>query len=210
MLPWFVSTSLLLLPALNGIVPVDIEIDNSGRLWVLSALEPAVYRITMSGERDRFEVEDSGPLSGLALSPGGRWAVSSRNSGKITVFNSDDLVIEELVVGTPGDLVFTGMDIWVVDISTGDIISPWSGLIVRGVASADSRLCAGKGGEVLVSGSSGVFSLSSGQSPVSVAQSGSACFSGDSIMVEENAVLSSSPSRDMVIRWGPDTFEVLE
>ncbi|PIE51895.1 hypothetical protein CSA37_09635 [Candidatus Fermentibacteria bacterium] len=209
-MPWFVSTCLLLLPALNGIVPVDIEIDNNGRLWVLSALEPAVYRITMSGERNRFEVEDSGPLSGLALSPGGRWAVSSRNSGKITVFNSDDLVIEELVVGTPGDLVFTGMDIWVVNISTGDIVSPWSGVIARGIAGADSRLCAGKGGEVLVSGSSGVFKLSSGQAPVSIAQSGSACFAGESVMVEGNAILSASSSGNMVIRWGPDIYEVLE
>lgn len=227
MSPWFASVLLLLAYNFTGIFPTDLEIDGSGTVWVLSSASPLVIRLSPDGTTDSYSLDIPGFASGLAISPTGRWAVSSSASGVILVHDTDDILTAEIPVESPGDLVWNGLDIWFVNTSSGNLETPDGTILARDCAGRNTRLSSGGFGRVLLSGSRGVFLVEEGRGKTLVAGSGYGCFSageilllgggtvlnqsGDTIAVDVPGTrLSSSPSGGTVVVWGGTVPSVLE
>ncbi len=227
MLPWFASVLLLLSYNFSGLHPADIEIDSRGVIWVLSSIESVVTRLGPLGEVSLFEMDMAGLPSGLAVSPSGRWAVACPWADEIAVFGSDDILLERISTDSPGDLLFKGLDIWVTNTATGSVSILEGPVVARNCAGRNSRLASGRSGNVLITGSKGVFLLSLGETGEALAGQGEACFARESILLLNNGTLvripgdtlatgiqgnklSASPSGEIIVVWGGATPALLE
>ncbi len=226
MLLWFVS-ALLLTYNFPDIELADLEIDAAGTVWLLPVSDPAVIRLNSNGEQDRFETGIAGLSSGISVSSTGRWALSFPSPGIVCKFDQAGILLEELTVSSPGDVLFSGFTIWIIDNIHGNIVSADGGVIARNCAGRDSRLCGGRTGQGIVSGSSGVFLIEAGEIPERIAEHGSACYTHDGILLLVDGTLftldedtlftdlphlhiSASPDGKTVILWGNATARVLE
>ncbi|MCD4707185.1 MAG: hypothetical protein K8S62_05545 [Candidatus Sabulitectum sp.] len=226
MLLWFVST-LFLAYDFPDTELTDLEIDAAGTVWLLPVSDPAVIRLKANGEQNRFETGFADLPAGLALSAAGRWAISFQSSGVLLKYDSDDILLEEIAVPGPGDVLFSGLSIWTVDIMRGNVISSNGEIIARNCGSRDSRLCLERTGLGMISGSRGVFLLEAGEIPVRIADNGSACFSQNGILllcdgtlktIEGDTLLtdlpysriSASPGGETTVLWGNAVPMVLE
>ena len=226
MLLWFVS-ALFLAYDFPDIELADIEIDAAGIVWLLPVSDPAVIRIDTDGGQERFETGRAGLPSGLALSPTGRWVISFQNPGVLLKYDSDDILLEEILLTSPGDILFSGLTIWTIDTIRGNVISASGEVIARNCADRDSRFCLERTGLGVISGPCGVFLLEEGEIPVEIADEGSACFSEDGILLLRDGTLwklkgdtlltdmpysriSASPDGETVILWGNAVPMVLE
>ncbi|MCK5133477.1 MAG: hypothetical protein KAR40_15160 [Candidatus Sabulitectum sp.] len=223
---WFVS-ALFLAYDFPDTELTDLEIDAAGIVWLLPVSDPAVIRIDTDGRQERFETGRAGLPSGLALSPAGRWAISFQNPGVLLKYDSDDILLEEISLTSPGDILFSGLTIWTIDTIRGNVISASGEVIARNCGNRDSRLCLERTGLGMISGSGGVFLLEAGEIPVRIADSGSACFSTNGILLLEDGILrlfegdtlltdlpysriSASPDGGTIILWGNAVPMVLE
>jgi hypothetical protein len=226
-LPWFASVLLLLSYDFANVYPADLEIDSRGTVWVLSAFEPSITRLDSTGGRTTFLMDTRGLFSGLSVSATGRWAVSCPATGSILVFDRNDLFISEISLDSPGDIVFNDLDIWAVDTAGGSLVIPGGEVVARNCAARNSRLSAGRSGNVLVSGLKGVFLVEQGRGMERLAEAGSACITPGGILILQNHTLyfqngdtlstapngnrlSASPSGEIVVIWGGTVPMVLE
>ena len=226
MLLWFASVFLLTY-TFPDIELTDLEIDAAGTVWLLPVSDPAVVRLVSNGEQSRFETGIAGLPSGIAVSPTGRWALSFLSPGMVCKFDQFDILLEELTVSSPGDILFSGFTIWIIDYIHGSIVSADGDVIARNCAGKDSRLCGGRAGQGIVSGPSGVFLIEAGESPEKIADHGSACYTEDGILLLIDGTLlildgdtlftdlphlriSASPDGETVILWGNAAPVVLE
>lgn len=227
MLPWFASVFLLLSYNFTGLHPADIEIDSQDVIWVLSSIEPVLIRLGPDGTESVFEMDMAGLPSGLAVSPGGRWAVSCPWRDEIVVFDSNDIPVDVLPADSPGDLLWSGLDIWVTDTAAGSVRILHGPVVARDCAGRDSRLSAGRSGDVLITGSRGVFLVSLGETAEALSSEGNACFGREDVVLVENGTvhtlsgdtlatgvqgnrLSASPSGDIIVVWGGATPALVE
>lgn len=227
MLPWFASVLLLFSYDFSNVHPADLEIDSRGTVWILSAFEPSIVRLDPEGGRTTFIIDMEGLAAGLSVSPAGRWAVPCPASGSILFFDRNDLLISEIPCDNPGDVVFSGLDILAIDTASGSIVIPGGEVLARNCAGRNTRLSAGRSGEILVSGLKGVFLVEQGRGIEPLAVAGSACFTAGGILVLQNGILyfhqgdtlsidadgnrlSSSPSGETVVIWGGTVPMVLE
>lgn len=226
MSPWFAS-ALLLLYHFPQVVPVDVEVDSEHVVWILSAAEPSLFRCSPDGSVFRFDLETDGLPSGLAVSPTGRWAVSVRSEGRIILFDEDDLPEGDLSAESPGDVVFSGLEIWAVNTAMGSLGPPGGQPVVSGTVNRWTRLVPGPSGSLLLTGSSGVFIMDPGVPPVMLAGSGSACFHGRRVVLKSGGVvfsidgdtlfteapdgeIASSRYEGPLVVWGDSGISVLE
>lgn len=226
MLLWFVST-LLLAYDFPDTELTDLEIDAAGTVWLLPVSDPAVIRLEPNGGQSRFETGFAGLPSGLALSAAGRWMISYQSPGALCKYDQDDILLEEISWPNPGDILFSGLNIWVVDTIRGNVISSNGEVIARNCGNRDSRLCLERTGLGMISGSNGVFLLEAGEIPVEIAVEGSTCFSPKGILLLEDGTLrvfegdtlltdlpysriSASPDGGTIILWGNAVPMVLE
>lgn len=227
MSPWFASGLLLLSYSFSGLFPSDIAVDSRETIWILSAAEPVLTRLYPGGEREDVQLSIDGLAGGLAVSPTGRWAVSSPGSGKVLVFDRNDILLREINADNPGDLIFNGLDLWVIDTASGSISVPGSEPVARDCAGRNSRLSAGGGGRVIVSGTRGVFLVEQGVGVSLIASSGSGCFTPEGILLVQGSSvfylngdtlfkgvdgtrIASSPSGSTLVIWGGSAPSVLE
>jgi len=174
-----------------------------------------------------FTMDMPGLAAGLSISPTGRWAVSCPASSSILVFDRDDLLIREVPADSPGDVEFSGLEIWAVDTASGSVISDGGLIVARDCATRNTRLSAERNGRVIVSGSKGVFVIEQGRGISRLAEAGSACFTPEGMLILQNGILfhyagdtlatsvdgnrlSSSPSGEIVVIWGGTVPSVLE
>jgi hypothetical protein len=222
-----VSAFLILSFSFSDTPVKDLEIDNYGTVWLLPVSEPGVIRLDSLGNRQCFETGFAGLPSGLAVSPSGRWVVCFQNPGILLEYDEDDILIDEVSMQGAGDVLMSGLRIWAVDTARGNVVYPGGEIIARDCAGSDSRLCRGPSGSGMVSGSAGVYIVEPGELPVRIAQSGSACFSSQGILVLNSGILSvyqgdtlltdlscscisASPNGDIVVLWGGNMPMVLE
>ncbi len=226
MLLWFVS-ALLLTYNFPDIELTDIEIDAAGTVWLLPVSGQVMIRLDADGEQNRLETGIAGVPSGLAVSPTGRWALSFLSPGMVCKFDQGDILLEELTVSSPGDILFSGFTLWIIDNIHGNIVSADGDVIARNCAGRDSRLCGGRTGQGIVSGPAGVFLIEAGEIPERIAEHGSACYTEDGILLLVDGTLftmggdtlftdlphlriSASPDGETVILWGDSAPVVLE
>ncbi len=227
MLLWFASAFLILAYDFPDTELTDLEIDAAGIIWLLPVSDPAVIRIDAHGGQERFETGIAGLPSGLALSRTGRWAISFQNPGVLLKYDSDDILLEETALSNPGDILFSGLNIWIIDTIRGNVISSSGEVVARNCGNRDSRLCLERTGLGMISGSYGIFLLEAGEIPVRIADTGSACFSKDRILLLIDGTLripegdtlltdlpysriSASPDGETVVLWGNALPMVLE
>ncbi len=226
MLLWFVST-LFLAYDFPDIVLCDLEIDVSGTIWLLPESESVVIRLEQNGQQSRFDTGFVGIPAGLALSPTGKWIVSYQNPGVIRVFDQNDILSEEIFLPSPGDILFSGLALWAIDTIKNNVITSNSEIVAMNCCNSRSRICLERTGSGISSGPYGVFLLESGETRVQIADSGSACFSEDGILIlrDGNLVIhggdtlltdlpysriSASPDGETVVLWGNSHPMVLE
>ena len=186
-----------------------------------------MIRLDADGEQNRLETGIAGVPSGLAVSPTGRWALSFLSPGMVCKFDQGDILLEELTVSSPGDILFSGFTLWIIDNIHGNIVSADGDVIARNCAGRDSRLCGGRTGQGIVSGPAGVFLIEAGEIPERIAEHGSACYTEDGILLLVDGTLftmggdtlftdlphlriSASPDGETVILWGDSAPVVLE
>lgn len=226
-MPWSASLLLFLSYSTAGLFPTDAAVDASGTLWLLSAAKPELTRLYPDGEKTVTELDMEGIPGGLALSPTGRWAVSSPSEGRVMVFDRDDILVREIPAENPGDIVFYGLEIWVVNTAAGSLGSPGGEPVARDCAGRSTRISNGGNGRLLLSGSRGVTMIEPGKPPVQVADSGAGCFSSEGIIFLRNGSvfqtdgdtlctgltgdrIASSLSGGPLIVWGASGLSVLE
>ncbi len=227
MSPWFASGLLTLAWSFGTVTPSDVAVDDSGVIWVLSAGEPVLTRYRSDGSSERIVIDTRGLPGGLAVSPTGMWAVSVPARNEILVFDRDDVLLYTETAESPGDLVFQGMDLLVVDTAAGTLGPPGGGPVARDCAGRSTRISRGPGGDMLLSGRGGVFLLRAGASPVTLSPEGSGCYTGDGVLLLSGGylymyrgdtlatglsapMLASSPAGGPVALWGADGVTVLE
>jgi DNA-binding beta-propeller fold protein YncE len=225
--PWFASAFLLLSYSFSGLIPTDVSVDPRGTVWVLAAGEPLLTRLSSDGERVDVQLDMEGLPCGLAVSPTGTWAVSCPAEGRVLVYDRDDILVSETSTRSPGDLVFSGLELWVVDTASGSLGVPGEEPVARNCAGRNSRLSPGTGGRVLVCGPSGVFLVERGRGISRIADSGWGCFSGDDILLLHDGYvftsmgdtlhsgveaerITSSPFGGPLVVWGERSPAVLE
>ena len=218
MLLWFVS-ALLLAFDFPDIELRDLEIDASGTIWLLPESESVVIRLEEDGQRSRFETGFAGLPAGLAVSPTGRWIVSYQNPGVIHIFDQTDILSEEIILSNPGDVMFSGLTVWTIDTLKNYVITSNNEIVARNCCNSNSRLCLQRTGTGISSGPYGVFLLEWGERGAKIADSGSACFSDDGILILSGGTLfihggdtlltdlpysriSASPEGETVVLWG--------
>ncbi len=226
MLLWFVS-AFLLTYNFPDIELTDLEIDAAGIVWLLPVSGQVMIRLDADGEQNRLETGIAGVPSGLAVSPTGRWALSFLSPGMVCKFDQGDILLEELTVSSPGDILFSGFTLWIIDNIHGSIVSADGDVIARNCAGRDSRLCGGRAGQGIVSGPAGVFLIEAGEIPERIAEHGSACYTEDGLLLLVDGTLftlggdtlftdlphlriSASPDGETVILWGDSVPLVLE
>lgn len=164
---------------------------------------------------------------GLAVSPTGRWAVSSPSTGSVFVYDRDDIKVLEIQADNPGDLVFNGLELWVVDTASGSLGVPGGPPAARDCAGRNTRISAGGNGRLLLSGSRGVFLLEQGEPLRMIAPSGAGCFTSRGILLLQDGIvfreggdtlscgltgswIASSPTGGPVVVWGASGLSVIE
>ena len=226
MLLWFVS-ALLLTYNFPDIELTDLEIDAAGTVWLLPVSGQILIRLDTDGEQSRFDTGIAGVPSGLTVSPTGRWALSFLSPGMVCKFDQNDILLEKLTVSNPGDILFSGFSMWIIDNIHGNIVSAHGDVIARNCAGRDSRLCRAGAGQGIVSGPAGVFLIEAGEIPEMIAEHGSGCYTEDGILLLVDGTLftpggdilftdlphlriSASPHGETVILWGNADPVVLE
>ena len=189
MLPWFASLLLILSYNTAGHFPLDAAVDPQGNIWLLSSAEPSVLRLQPDGETVRIELDMEGMPGGLAVSPTGRWAVSSPSDGRILVYDRNDILVREIPADSPGDLVFNGLELWVVNTSMGSLGVAEGQTLARDCAGRNTRISSGGNGRILLNGSRGVLLFEQGQTIRSIASSGSGSFSSNGILLLQEGFL---------------------
>lgn len=227
MLLWFVSTLLVLAYDFPDTELTDLEIDAAGSVWLLPLSDPAVIRIDPDGNQNRFETGVAGFSSGLSLSGAGKWVVSYRIPGIIQKYNHSDILLEEIEFTGSGDILLSGLNLWIFDTIRGNVVSSTGEVIARNCGNRDSRFSLQRTGLGLISGPFGVFLIEAGEIPVKLADYGSACFSEKGILLLSDGTLqildgsiletelpysrvSSSPDGKIVVLWGNSVPLVLE
>ncbi len=227
MLPWFASLLLLLSYNTAGLFPTDAAVDQLGTIWLLSSAEPLLTRIYPNGERVETELDMEGIPGGLAVSPTGRWAVSSPSEGKVYVYDRDDIPVREIHADDPGDLFFSGLDLWVVNTASGSLGIPGDQPAARDCAGRNTRISSGGNGRALLSGSRGVLLFEQGEPLRLIAPSGAGCFTSSGILLLQEGTLffaggdtlcsgltgswiASSQSEGPVVVWGASGISVVE
>ena len=226
MLLWFVS-ALLLSFDFPDIELCDLEIDASGTIWLLPESESVIIRLKQNGQQSRFDTGFAGLPAGLAVSPTGRWIVSYQSPGVIHIYDRNDILSEERVSSNPGDVLFSGLAVWTIDTVKNYVITSNNEIVARNCCNSNSRLCLERAGNGISSGQYGVFLLESGEISTKIADSGSACFSDDGILLLTDGNLfvyggdtlltdlpysriSASPGGETVVLWGNALPMVLE
>ncbi len=226
MLLWFVSVILISGYSFPDIDIIDLEIDAAGTVWLLSS-SSQVIRLDSSGSFSSFSPAFYGFPSGFSVSPTGKWVLSYLNPGVVCRYDQNDILVQEISFPNAGDVIITGLNIWVIDADRGYVISSQGEVIGRNCVDRNSRFSQQKAGQVIVSGSMGVFLVEAGSVPVKIAETGSGCFSENGILLLTNGYLleiggdtlltelpynhvSASPVGDMVILWGNGKPVVLE
>lgn len=227
MSPWFASGLLTLAWSFGSVSPSDVAVDDSGVIWVLSAGEPVLTRYHSDGSSERIVMDTGGLPAGLAVSPTGMWAVSFPARNEILVFDRNDVLLYTETAENPGDLVFQGLDLLVVDTAAGTLGPPGGAPVARDCAGRSTRISRGPGGDMLLSGRNGVLQLRTGASPTVIVSEGSGCYTeegvlllsggylfmyrGDTLATGLSApMLASSPGGGPVALWGADGVTVLE
>ncbi len=227
MLLWCVSTLLTLAYSFPDTELTDLEIDAAGIVWLLPVSGHTVIRVDADGGQEYFETGIAGLPSGLALSPVGRWCVAYQTPGVICEYDRDDILLEETTMFNSGDILFSGLSIWIVDTIRGNVISSNGEIIARNCANRNSRLCGRRTGRGIISGSAGIFFIESGEIPVKMAENGSACFTAEEILLLRDGTLqeyegdtlltdlpysrvSASPDGETIVLWGNSIPMVLE
>jgi len=225
--PWFASLLLLLSYDTAGLFPTDAAVDTQNTIWLLSSSSPALTRLYANGETVEIELDMEGMPGGLAVSPTGRWAVSSPSEGRVFIYDRNDIPVGEIQVDNPGDLVFNGLDLWVVDTATGSFGIPGDQPVLRDCAGRNTRISAGGNGRIIFSGSRGVFLFEQGEPLRSIAGSGAGCFTARGILLLQEGTLffadgdtlgsnltgswvASSQSEGPVVVWGASGLSVVE